>query len=236
MKTRQEIAECITEDILKDRLVIKLGFDPIDISDGINWEYKHESNTRTYAVYLHAFDYLKSIVMINQNKPDEQLLTLANNILRSWIDFNSSDHKFHQYVWNEHAVANRLQNFIYYYENLEGANIGDTEFSNFVLQHCNYLIDEKNYKANNHGIMMDQSIMTAVKYIKDEQLKSLYFSKALYRVKLAIFRDFSRRGVHLENSPEYHRMVHKILHQLNQVLIKNNIKIGAEEHRLLKSS
>lgn len=234
MKTRYEIAEEVVNNYKKNKLLLKIGFDLIDISNGIDWRYKHTSNVRTYSVYLHALDFLKSIVMVYEETKEEDLVTLANKIVNGWYEFNEVHRDINEIVWNEHAVSNRLHNIIYYFEKLGELTADNQKFFNKIVEeHCEFLIDENNYRPNNHGIMMDKALIESVSYIQNEKMKKLYLSKALYRIKLAIFRDFSRRGVHLENSPEYHRMVQKILHITNQTLIQKNIKIGSEEHRLI---
>ncbi|CDZ99662.1 Heparin-sulfate lyase precursor [Jeotgalicoccus saudimassiliensis] len=234
MKTRYEIAEEVVSNYKENKLLLKIGFDLIDISNGIDWRYKHTSNVRTYSVYLHTLDFLKSIVMVYEETKEEDLVILANKILTSWYEYNEIRKDIDEFVWNEHAVSNRLHNILYYFEKL-GELTADNQkyFDTIIEEHCDFLIDENNYRPNNHGIMMDKALIESVSYIRNEKIKKLYLSKALYRIKLAIFRDFSRRGVHLENSPEYHRMVQKILHITNQTLIKKNIKIGSEEHRLI---
>lgn len=80
-------------------------------------------------------------------------------------------------------------------------------FNKLIIKHCVFLADDINYKTNNHGILMDESLFSASFYITDKVVRDLYNNIALNRVKLAMYRDFSRKGLHSENSPEYHRMM-----------------------------
>lgn len=233
MKTRYEISENTVEYFLQNKLVVKYGFDPIDITDGINWFYSHGTNTRSYSVYLHSLNFLSDLVQVGLETNNNDLIYSAQKILLDWCSFIMSYEDIPKEVWNEHAAAYRLMNIVYFQENTAEYNLDSSTFQYIIKTHCDFLISEDNYKMNNHGIMMDQAIMSAYHFIEDKKMRDLYFSKSLYRIKLAISRDFSRKGVHLENSPEYHRMVHKILDNLNRELISKNIRIGNEEHRKL---
>src|SRR5699024_11725050 len=102
--------------------------------------------------------------------------------------------------------------------------------------HCEYLAEEKNYKPNNHGILMDESLFNASFYIKDKILNELYRNLALSRVKLALYRDFSRKGLHSENSPEYHRMMMIVLNRFNELIKDKGENLSNDlNHRLKKA-
>src|SRR5699024_12267575 len=64
MKTRYEISENTVEYFLQNKLVVKYGFDVIDITDGINWFYSHAKNTRCYSVYLLSLNFVSYLVQV----------------------------------------------------------------------------------------------------------------------------------------------------------------------------
>src|SRR5699024_9201898 len=177
----------IVEELLKDKLVVKHGFDPIDISHGINWEYAHGHNEKTYAVYLHALEYVGYLALEGKESGEERYFDKALQIINSWIQINCG--KYIEHSWNEHAVSYRLNNLILFQESAPNSyKIQNEKFDSLIKMHCEYLADEKNYKPNNHGILMDESLFNASFYIKDKILNELYRNLALSRVKLALDR------------------------------------------------
>jgi len=59
-------------------------------------------------------------------------------------------------------------------------------------------------------------------------------SKALLRIEKAFYRDFSDKGTHLENSPEYHNMVMTLFINTEQFLKKNNLTLGEKFEKRLE--
>src|SRR5699024_6458251 len=109
--------------------------------------------------------------------------------------------------WKEHPVSSRINNIINFQTTETKYKLCKRTYGKILISHCKYLSNEKNYKFNNHGLMMDNALINAASHLPDEEKRKLYIDKAVYRIRYAIQRDFSRYGVHLENSPEYHRMI-----------------------------
>lgn len=211
---------------LENKLKVKKGFEEFDISKGLNWEYQHSSNSKTYQVYLHSLGILKSLVITYKEFDDFKYLIAAQNHLNAWI-FKEHDESKSQ-AWHEHAVSSRLQNIIYFQQRAGEYNLDGETFQNVLIEHCKFLSKKSNYHENNHGIMMDNSLISASKHIMDKELRQSYLETAYYRVKMALFRDFSKMGVHLENSPEYHKMVLNLYTNVAKNLAENKMPLGKE--------
>jgi len=56
-------------------------------------------------------------------------------------------------------------------------------------------------------IIMDKALIISSLFLKDENHKLENILLAKSRVEKCILRDYSYKNVHLENSPDYHRMV-----------------------------
>lgn len=212
--------------LLKDKLRVKKDFDDIDITNGVNWKYQHNSNAKTYQVYLHSLNILKSLVITSKALEDNTYLAVAEKHLNEWIEgeFSQSNSQ----AWHEHAVAARLQNIIYYQQRAKGFNLEKEKFQKLLLDHCKFLSKKSNYQENNHGIMMDNALIFATKSLENKDLKQFYIEIAYYRVKMALFRDFSKMGVHLENSPEYHKMVLNLYSNVAKNLAAAKMPLGKE--------
>lgn len=217
---------------LNNNLIVRKGFDPIDIRDGINWDYKHSHNANTYQTYLHSLGIVTDLlkVSISESKPELQKLSLK--IIIDWEKKNPTYKK--NFSWKEHPVSSRINNLIEFQEKAEKYKIPNKTFQRIIKTHCEYLYNERYYKSNNHGLMMDYALLNASRFVEDKQEKNMYIDKAIYRVKYLLLRDFTRRGVHLENSPEYHRLVLTLIRKIENVLAKMKRNLGKDESELVK--
>src|SRR5699024_8142420 len=222
-------------NFLNDKLLVKNNFDPIDISKGINWDYNHPHNANTYQIYIHSLGIVKDLVQYFRTvEENPQYFLKARKLIKNWYEYNNyeRDNK----AWHEHSVAARITNIIYFQERAGEFKLDENTFHAILDKHCEYLFSERHYKQNNHGLMMDRALINSVKYLKDEERKRIYLDKVVYRVKYALYRDFSRKGVHLENSPEYHRMVLQIFKDIHKALTKVKINLGKEVEAILKKA
>ncbi|QQD85659.1 heparinase II/III family protein [Jeotgalicoccus sp. ATCC 8456] len=220
------------EAFLNNKFIVRKGFDPIDISKGINWNYKHAKSANTYQTYMHGLGIVTDLLIVSKKDGNPTLLEHATNIIIDWHKKNPKTVK--NYSWKEHPVSSRISNIIEFQEKAGDYKLDNDLFEKIVIDHCEFLYEERNYKFNNHGLMMDYGLLNACKHITDKRLKRFYADKAIYRVRYALLRDFTRKGVHLENSPEYHRLVISIFRKLERVIKELKISIGKEETELLK--
>lgn len=217
---------------LNNYLIVRKGFDPIDISNGIDWDYQHKKNANTYQTYLHSLGIVTDLLKVHKADNNPKLLKYAREII---LDWHRKDHtKSKNYAWKEHPVSSRVSNIIEFQEGSGDFKIDNETFSKIIVDHCEYLYDEKYYKFNNHGLMMDYGLLHASKYVTDKRLKRIYTDKAIYRVRYALLRDFTRRGVHLENSPEYHRLVLALFRKIDKVVKELKLTIGKDESEIIK--
>lgn len=210
----------------ENSLVIGRSLENLDIKKGINWNYKHSKSSKTYQVYLHSMSIIRSLVIASKHFKDDSFLEDARQLILLW------DSKTHNSAiseaWHEHAVSSRLSNVIHFQERANDFKLDDETYQKLLLKHCEFLSLKKNYKENNHGIMMDNSLIIAAQRLTDKNLKQRYLDTAYYRVKMAYFRDFSKMGVHLENSPEYHKMVLNLIKKVSENLDKNGYSLGKD--------
>lgn len=220
------------ELFLENKWLVRKGFVPLDISKGINWNYQHIDNAATYQTYIHSLGILNDLMKISRLDENIKIEKIARDLILNW---NNSDHsKAKSYAWKEHPVSSRINNIIAFQDEATRYKLTQKTFENLVTEHCSYLSNERNYKFNNHGLMMDYALINAANHLKDDEKKKMYIDKAVYRIRYAIQRDFSRNGVHLENSPEYHRMVLIIFKNIEKKLKELKISLGAQETEILK--
>lgn len=201
----------------KGKLVIKTNLEPIVFNKSIDWNYQHPQSSRTYQVYLHSLNIVKDFVQMYLKTSENRYLKNASDIIKNWYKYNS-EYDTKNLAWNEHAASYRINNIIYYQEHAEKMRLSSSLFSKIINDHVGFLNNDLNYKDNNHGIMMDNSLLLASYYLEDKEKKELILSKIYYRLNYSIQRDFSYKGMHLENSPEYHRLVLTLLNRSKRIL------------------
>lgn len=216
---------------LNQKLIVRKGFEPIDIKEGIDWNYQHTNNANTYQTYLHGLGIVTDLLKVSIYDNKNDLLKSAKDIIVDWEVKNPVTKK--GYVWKEHPVSTRINNIVEFQETTPDFKIPEDVFSRILKTHCDYLYNERNYKSNNHGLMMDYALLNASRFITNKKDKNMYIDKAMYRVKYLLLRDFSRRGVHLENSPEYHRLVLNLIKKIELVLKKIKRNLGKDETELI---
>jgi len=216
---------------LDNKLIVRKGFPPLDISKGINWNYVHKNNAGTFQTYLHSLGIVRDLLVMSVVDKKIEYEEMARDLILDW--FNTEHTKGKNWAWKEHPVSSRVNNLIYFQDHATSYKLDSQDFEKIIIDHCEYLNNERYYKFNNHGLMMDKALLNAAKYIQNKDIKSKYVDKALYRVRYAISRDFSRNGVHLENSSEYHRMVLMILNSIVDILKELKTPLGTREVEIL---
>ena len=238
-------SENIANIILGGDFYHSSGLDVFHLGDSINWNYKHRNSANTYQLYLHSLNLISYLCNGYEVSKNKKYLTKAKDILVQWIAFNNSKRKKSNYVWCDHSVSSRAINIIYFY-NLSAGVIEFEELNipHLLENHANFLEKDSNYRKNNHGIMSDRALAALAVSMKKNPRSKSWIKKSIRRLKEAYSRDFSNKGVHLENSPDYHRIVHgKLFLQTEDFLnkhgyslgkdIKNKIKLGTEYYKYI---
>ena len=232
-KTTLEIADKILENYFFENNEMEMVYmgDNYD-----NWTYKHETSANTYQLYIHSLDvitYLVDAYLINNKK---KYLQKAYEILISWDKYNKEFcKKKKRFAWVDHSVSNRISNILYLY--LVAYNVIDIDkqfFYDSFIEHVEYLYDY-DYMKDNHGIMLDKALLLASFLIEDQDLKEKIYNKSYYRLREAFHRDFSRQGVHLENSVDYHRFTKRIYEDIQNYLEYFHTTLGEEVEYFLKN-
>src|SRR5699024_7926752 len=132
------------------------------------------------------------------------------------------------------AVSARIRKIIDFQNSRTNVKLSKRIYKKLLEMHCDYLYNDKNYKNNNHGIMMDESLIIASIHISNKDLREIYLNKAFLSIKVALYRDFTRKVVHLENSPEYHLLVLKLFKRIQDHLENTNFSFDKEMKDILK--
>lgn len=212
------------DKLLEGNLKLLKGLDPITFEKVPDWNYKHNISSNTYQLYLHTLNFTKSLVKSYIFHNDFKYISLAKKIIDDWIEKNLDQEKKSNYVWYDHTVSSRIQNILFYQVNVPAYfKIEENLLSKVFEKHIEFLSRYKNYTENNHGIMMDRALLISALFYKDEEVRKESLMLSKNRIEKAILRDYSYNSTHLENSPDYHRMVTNWLNGI--VMIFDEIKL-----------
>lgn len=224
----------IVRQFKKGQLTIKYNLDSVPINTSINWDYIHGKNKSTYQVYLHSLNFIQDFIYVANHDKKPSLHKLAKEIVLDWYKNTRTNKK--NGAWHEHSVSARIINIIDFQLSAEDHKIDSETFQKIIKQHCGYLYLDSKYKYNNHGLMMDNALIYASRFIENETLKNRYISKALLRVKLSLRRDVSSNFLHTENSPEYHKLYLAIMDDILETCKLLNINLGAEYESIIHNA
>lgn len=202
--------------ILENKLLLHSNLEILQFTNDYEWDYQHKQSAQTYQVYIQSLLYVNPLLKMYELTQDEIYYQKAEEIITSWLNYQ--DNTSNIMVWKEHPVSNRVLTFLYFLSLKETEQSLYNKVISSIVDHLDYLVDPKNYIPTNHGLMMDKAILVSSLFIDDDKVRERYTETAKDRIEKLIFRDYSYKGVHLENSPEYHIMVTNKLKKLIEIL------------------
>lgn len=212
----------IAESAMKDLIIPFPNFEETNFSKKHNWNAENEKYGKSYQLYIHSLRFVSSLLLQYEKKDDVKYLKKAEEFIESWIKFMNSKPK-NEMIWYDHPVANRVQNIIHFLYLAKGKlNINEEKYYKVLRQHGEFLMDDSHYNFNNHALMMDRSLMILGNILRDYDL----FSTGYRRSIETFWYSFSSRGSHLENSPDYHRMVLLMYIEIEKYLKKHDQSFG----------
>lgn len=216
---------------------LQKGLDEINFNKTLDWNYKHSISSNTYQLYLHTLNFNNSLVKAFIQKNDIRYIIKAKLIIEDWIKENLNQKETKNYAWYDHTVSSRVQNLLYYQSNAPNKyKIKKKKFAKVFKKHLDFLVKYKNYTENNHGIMMDRALVIGSLFLEDAELRNDYIMLAKNRIEKAILRDYSYKSVHLENSPDYHRMVTNWLNKAIKLFDDIKMPLSSKYKNILKGA
>jgi hypothetical protein len=177
----------------------------------VDWDLLFSKSPTTYNLGLHALDMIVILGQAYLQTDRIDYLAQSKKILDDWIDYSYLE-TTSKFCWNEHAVAYRVHNIIYFLsirEEMGEPNIiYDVAFVERVVEslilHGTFLADDVNYLPNsNHGLMMDRALIALSLFLIQDEHSSYWYEKGFSRLEQQMAEQFTEKGVHVENSPAY---------------------------------
>lgn len=217
-KYTDEIAKNLMENIV----IPFPNFDSFKLSNLSDWYTTSNKYGDSYQLYIHSLRFVNELLIKFEKSKERKYLDKAKEYIESWIEF-SRNNTGSNMVWYDHPTAQRTQVIIFYlYLAKPHYEIDQSLFVSILKYHSKFLADNTNYRRNNHGLMMDRSLMILGNILKDESI----FNIGYYRSIDTFWHSYSYTGYHLENSPEYHNMVTNMYLELQKYLVVSGKTYG----------
>lgn len=213
----------IANAALNDEIIPFPGFDSSKFDEEIWKVLKSEKYGNSYTLYIHTLRVAAELMTAFEATDDIKYFDKAEEIILSWIEFSNTKEN-NNMVWYDHTTANRIQVLIHYIYLAGKLNrkLKNKIFNELLYKHAKVLGDDKIYKFNNHGLMMDRSIIILGFILKNKKLVIKGKNRAIQN----FWHNFSSQGIHLENSPQYHSMVVRMYNDLEKYLNKKSDTLG----------
>lgn len=226
-KRKQSIAKYA----LNNKIVPFPGFNSTSFNDKIWTVKKSEKYGNSYTLYLHSLRVTVELMLAYEGTKEIEYFNKAEEIINSWIKHSQTDDD-NPMIWYDHTTANRTQALIHYLYLADELNrdIDEEKWISLLKKHSEIMSNDEIYKFNNHGLMMDRSLMI-LGYILDDKSS---ITKGKSRAVNTFWYSFSSQGIHLENSPQYHTMVVRMYNEIEAYLNKKDDSLGEHVVNYLK--
>lgn len=224
-----------TSDLLmENKLFLHSNLEILKFNKFINWDYTHKSSSKTYQVYIHSLSFFNSLLYRYEKTNDEKFYEKADLLLDDWLFY--LDNTNNKFIWTEHSISKRIITLLYFLTFKKTITNNYKKIEKLIINYIEFLANPNNYKENNHGLMMDKSLLIASVFLNDEEQSRNYLHLVKNRVEKLIYRDFSYKGIHLENSPEYHLLVFNLLKDIKCLFKSLDLNLDLRAINILEKS
>jgi hypothetical protein len=200
----------------------------VDLGKELDWHANPYKN-RSWCWALHSWFFFDwHIVAVENNSDKEKHISAMTDALKSWYRqfLNIDSFTKNEFPWHDHATALRLDRIIAFYE-LCNEQLGDNLkkiIYELVSVHCDILCHNEFYsKHTNHGFDQSIALFHAATNFNSHPRSTIWKEIAAHRYVNEIEFAFTSEGVHVENSPAYHRgMMLNVIRSLRIINASDN--------------
>lgn len=213
----------IVEKAMNNIIIPFPNFSSFNMDELIDWDTTDEKYGDSYQLYIHSLRFVNELLITYDATREIMYIDKAKEYIESWVTYTANNVGSNM-VWYDHPTAQRIQVIIYYLYLVKDIHkIDETQYINILRYHSKFLANNNNYRRNNHGLMMDRSLMILGNILKDDMI----FNIGYYRSIDTFWHSYSYTGLHLENSPEYHNMVTNMYIELQKYLTLSGKTYGS---------
>lgn len=187
------------------------GFEPVPVTTIQNWASFGEHH-RSWGFHLHAWEFMDPLLQSFDDTGDERWLRESIGIALQWISVHrEASHEADPMAWYDMSQAlrmPRLLSLLLRTVRIDALRNEAVILAEALAQHLSELqLDRAYNRNNNHGFYTAVSQVHAAKYAS--MFPSIEATRVVGNTRLAEMAadQFAPDGVHLEHSPDYHRML-----------------------------
>lgn len=200
----------------------KIGNYPaLDINEKIEWQFIDEQE-RSWNYHKHCWAMLDLFLIAHSKLKETIDLKPAIIIAIDWVRCNVTEdgrpiETLSKFAWYDMAVGLRAQRLAYIIDAARQqkllSNQEDEQLWQALKAHQAYLENDKNIAFHsNHGYYQAAGQIAMGRRFKGiDPTMQLAMTQGIERFKAILKSQFTSEGVHLEHSPDYHRMVYATL-------------------------
>jgi hypothetical protein len=176
-------------------------------------------NNLSWELSLHSLYILRNLVFAHKDTGDNRFLDKGREIIESWAENNPRNRPPSRFSWGDHSTANRALIISAFLDYCNAVGFADQKINDLgaalLLEHGLFLIHPKNYSySHNHGIYQDYALIVIATHLKEVVIQQEWVNIATSRLEKLIKTTYSKKGIHLENSPGYHQSITELLENI----------------------
>lgn len=187
-------------------------FDPVHVAEIDDWS-RYGKEHRSWGFHLHAWEFMDSLLQEYDRSGDKQWLDEAMAIAKRWLETHdvAKGHTDDDMAWYDMSLALRTPRLIALTIRAAQFNVMRDDvviLADGISRHLQELHKDKSFNPNNnHGFYTAISQVHAAKYAWMIPGAERAASEGAARLSQMADSQFASDGVHLEHSPDYHRML-----------------------------
>lgn len=187
------------------------GFEPVPVKGLVDWS-KYGCEHRSWGFHLHAWEFMDAFIDEYDRTENTDLLSEAIEIAVGWVTkHHGSDVDEDEMAWYDMALSlrtPRLISLVLRAARTEGMRESAVILAASLVLHLFELQRDRAFNPNNnHGFYTSVSQVHAAKYVSMLPSASSSGEQGRKRLSQMAASQFAPDGVHLEHSPDYHRML-----------------------------
>lgn len=186
-------------------------FEPVPVAFNPDWP-SYGARNRTWGFNLHTWKFMEPLLREYGDTKEMRWLELAASIARGWLEtYKSESPPEDAMAWYDMALALRtpmLLNLLIQTSKTDELKEDSVILLDALLWHMDKLSEAAAFNPNNnHGFYTAASQLHLAKFGSALPGVQEAHDEGLLRLEIMVDRQFAEDGVHLEHSPDYHRML-----------------------------
>ncbi len=210
--------------ILKDSIIVMHSFKPYYIPfDELTWEENPENNN-TWQLYFQNLFFVSVLNHAYYETKEEKYHLAAKKYISNYINKHSSKEiKSCKYSWDDATASFRTLHLLQTVANELELEDFDASFIKKSFDHISnnlfFMVDPTKYKAHNHSIMVDRSILFLAKVTSSNpDFSDKIFNLAFERSMKNFNKLIDDSGLAKEHSTTYHLFNHNLFQKVFELI------------------